>query len=254
MTAGPSSRLRDRGFAVASGAVLAAYNNVSGEHPWRSRWYVPANACAAAAALSAAAASGLTAADIGLGRGAWLPGRLASRLAAAVAAGWVLIAVVPATRPLLDDNRITSLEGRAVAYQAAVRIPVGTVLWEEVAFRGVLQAALRRVMAKGAAVTVTSVVFGIWHIRPTAEALALNRLAPSRGARIAAVTAVAAGTAAAGALLSVLRQRSGSLAAPVLVHLAANGTAPLASALARTLAANADSASVLAGAESRANQ
>ena len=49
---------------------------------------------------------------------------------------------------------------------------------------------------------------------------------------------MAAGTAAAGAVLSVLRDRSGSLAAPVLLHLAANCTAPLASALARTLAAN----------------
>jgi membrane protease YdiL (CAAX protease family) len=45
-----------------------------------------------------------------------------------------------------------------------------------------------------------------------------------------------AGTAAAGALLSFLRSRSGSLVAPVvLLHLAANCTAPLASALARTL-------------------
>ncbi|MFZ0192884.1 MAG: CPBP family intramembrane glutamate endopeptidase, partial [Streptosporangiaceae bacterium] len=60
----------------------------------------------------------------------------------------------------------------------------------------------------------------------------------TRGARIAAVTAVAAGTAAAGALLSSLRGRSGSLAAPVLLHLAANCTAPLASALARRLPAN----------------
>ena len=222
MTAGPSSRLRDRGFAVASCAVLAAYNNVSGERPWRSRWYVPANACAAAAALSAAAASGLTAADIGLGRGAWLPGRLAWRLAAAGAAGWVLIAVVPATRPLLDDNRITSLEGRAVAYQAVVRIPVGTVLWEEIAFRGVLQAALRRVMAKGAAVTVTSVVFGIWHIRPTAGALRANGLAGDRSRARAAVAAGVAATTAAGAFLSWLRERSGRVAAPALLHLAAN--------------------------------
>jgi membrane protease YdiL (CAAX protease family) len=76
-------------------------------------------------------------------------------------------------------------------------------------------------------------VFGLWHIRPTAEALAVNRLAAGRGARITAVTAVAAGTAGAGALLSLLRERSGSLAAPVLLHLAANCVAPLASALAR---------------------
>ena len=57
----------------------------------------------------------------------------------------------------------------------------------------------------------------------------------NRGARFSAVTATVAGTAAAGALLSFLRSRSGSLVAPVLLHLAANCTAPLASALARTL-------------------
>jgi membrane protease YdiL (CAAX protease family) len=222
MTAGPSSRPRDIGFAIASCAVLAAYNNVSGERPWRSRWYVPANVCAAGAALAAAAASGLTAADIGLRRDAWLPGQLASRLAAATAAGWLLIAVVPATRPLLGDKRITSLEGRAVAYQAAVRIPIGTVAWEEVAFRGVLQAALRRVMPRGAAVTVTSVVFGVWHVRPTAGALRVNGLAGDRRRATAGVLAGVAVTTAAGAFLSWLRERSGRVAAPALLHLAAN--------------------------------
>ena len=81
--------------------------------------------------------------------------------------------------PLLDDQRIAGLDRRQLAYQVLLRIPVGTVAWEEIAFRGVLQAA------------------------------------------------------GAGALLSRLRERSGSLAAPVLLHLAANCTAPLASALAR---------------------
>ena len=114
-----------------------------------------------------------------------------------------------------------------------LRIPVGTVGWEEIAFRGVLRAALRRVLAEPAATAVGSAVFGLWHIRPTAEALAVNRLAAGRGARITVVTAVAAGTAGAGALLSLLRERSGSLAAPVLLHLAANCAGPLASALAR---------------------
>jgi len=114
-----------------------------------------------------------------------------------------------------------------------VRIPVGTVAWEEIAFRGVLRAALRRVMDEPGATAVGSAVFGLWHIRPTAEALAVNGLAAGRGARITAVTAVAAGTAGAGAVLSLLRERSGSLATPVLLHLAANCAGPLASALAR---------------------
>ena len=141
-------------------------------------------------------------------------------------------ALTPAARPLLADERVARLDGREHAYHVLLRIPVGTVAWEEIAFRGVLAAALRRVLAEPAATVVASVTFGVWHFRPAAEALDLNQIAGVRGARIAAA---AAGTAAAGALLSVLRERSGSLAAPVLVHLAANCAGPLASALARTL-------------------
>ena len=216
------SRPGDKAFALASCAVLAAYNNVLGVHPWHNRRYVRVNLCATGTALAAAAASGLTPADLGLGRGRWLPGRPAVRLAGAVAAGWLLIAVVPATRPLLGDKRITSLDARAVAYQALIRIPVGTALWEEVAFRGVLQAALRRVMPKPTAIAVTSCVFGVWHIRPTLQALRANGLAGTRGRAVAGVAAAVAGTTAGGVLFSWLRERSGGLAAPILVHVATN--------------------------------
>src|SRR5215831_18984982 len=158
-------------FAIASCAVLAAYNNLAGTLPWHRRRYILLNVCATGAALAAAAASGLTATDLGLGRAELLPGvRLGSRLAAAAAGGWVLIAAVPATRPVLRDERIIGLSGRELAYQVLLRIPLGTVLWEETAFRGVLQAALGRVMPAGAAIAVTSGVFGIWHIHPTAGA------------------------------------------------------------------------------------
>ena len=103
--------------------------------------------------------------------------------------------------------------------------------WEEIAFRGVLRAALRRVMDEPGATVVGSAVFGLWHIRPTAEGLAVNGLAAGRGARVAAVAGVVAGTAGAGAVFSLLRERSGSLAAPVLLHLATNCAGPLASVL-----------------------
>jgi membrane protease YdiL (CAAX protease family) len=224
-------------FAAAACASLAWYNNFVGLRPWHRQWYPVVNGGAAAAALTAAAASGLSADDLGLGRDRLRAGlRYGSAAAAPVVAALGVAALIPATRPLLDDQRVAGLDRRELAYQVLLRIPVGTVAWEEIAFRGVLQAALRRVLAEPAATAVGSAVFGLWHIRPTAEALAVNRLAAGRGARITAVTAVAAGTAGAGALLSVLRQRSGSLAAPVLLHLAANCAAPLASALARSLA------------------
>jgi membrane protease YdiL (CAAX protease family) len=226
----------DVAFAAAVCIVLAGYNNLAGVQPWHRRWYPAINALAATAMLAAAAASGLTADDLGLRRDRLRSGlRLGSMAAAPVAAACGLAALTPATRPLLNDQRVAGLDRSQLTYHVLLRIPLGTVAWEEAAFRGVLQAALRRVLAEPAATAVASAVFGIWHIRPAAEALAANRLATTRGARISAVTATVAGTAAAGALLSHLRSRSGSLAAPVLLHLAANCTAPLASALARTL-------------------
>jgi len=223
-------------FAAAACIALAGYNNLAGVRPWHRRWYPAVNALAATGMLAAAAASGLTTTDLGLRRDRLRSGlRLGSAAAAPVVAAFGLAALTPATRPLLNDQRVAGLDRRQLAYHVLLRIPVGTVAWEEIAFRGVLRAALRRVLAEPAATAVASAVFGIWHIRPTAEALAANRLATDRGARIAAVSAVTAGTAAAGALLSLLRARSGSLAAPVLLHLAANCAGPLASALAQTL-------------------
>jgi membrane protease YdiL (CAAX protease family) len=232
----PGARPRDTAFAVAACALLTWYNNLAGREDWHRRWYPAVNTAAAAAALSAAAAAGLTADELGLSRDKLAAGlRLGTATAAPVAAAFALAPVVPAARPLLGDKRVAGLSTRQLAYQVLLRIPVGTVGWEEIAFRGVLHAALRRVLTDRAAIAAESAMFGIWHIRPTAEALGANQLATGRTARIAGVTTVVAGTAAAGVLLSALRGRSGSLAAPVLLHLTANCAGPLASAVAARL-------------------
>ena len=220
-------------FAVAAGAFLTWYNNVAGRWAWHRRWYPVVNGCAAVAAVAAGMASGLSTGELGLGRDRVRAGfRLGAAAAAPVVAAYGVAVLVPAARPLLDDQRVAGLDGRQLAYQVLVRIPVGTVVWEEIAFRGVFQASLRRVLPEPWAGAVGASVFGLWHIRPTAGALAVNGLATGRRARVLAVTGVVAGTAGAGALLSVLRERSGSLAAPVLLHLAANCTGALAAALA----------------------
>src|SRR5215469_4517843 len=101
----PPASPSERAFAATAAAVLATYNNVVGRHRWHDRWYVPLNACATGAVLAAAAASGLTDADIGLGPRSWRLGRTGMRWTGATAAGWVLIATLPATRPVLGDKR-----------------------------------------------------------------------------------------------------------------------------------------------------
>ena len=227
------SRRADVAFAAGAGVVLAGYNNLAGMQPWHRRWYPAVNALAAGVLLAGGVASGLTAGELGLGRV-----RLRAGVGLGLAAGAPVVAaygvgvLVPGGWRLLDDQRIAGLDRRELAYQVLLRIPVGTVLWEEVAFRGVLRAALRRVLGEPGATVVGSGVFGLWHVRPTVEALAVNGLAGGRWARIFAVTGVVGGTAGAGAVFCWLRERSGSLAAPVLLHVAANGAGALASAFA----------------------
>ena len=94
---------RDPAFAAGVCLALTGYNNLLGLHPWHDRWYTRLNAGATGAALAAASLGGLTAADIGIGRGRWLPGRLGFGLAAGGGAGWLRIAALPVTRPLLGD-------------------------------------------------------------------------------------------------------------------------------------------------------
>jgi membrane protease YdiL (CAAX protease family) len=231
-------RGRDVTVAAAWSAALIGWNNLAGQQAWHQRWYPLANLAATGTALAAAAARGLTADDLGLRRDRVAAGlRGAAAPSGALAAGWILLAAVPASRPALADQRITGLTWPEVAYQVTVRIPAGTVLWEEVAFRGVLQAALRRVLPRPAALAVTSGVFGLWHVRPTVEALRINQMAASRRATAGSVAATVAGTATAGLLLSWLRERSGSLAAPVLLHLSANCGAALAARSAHGISA-----------------
>ncbi|HZB18315.1 MAG TPA: CPBP family intramembrane glutamic endopeptidase [Blastococcus sp.] len=204
-------------------AGLAAWNNLVVHRLPAPGSYVVANAAATATVLTAARWAGLTRAELGLARGSLPAGlRWGGPSGVVVTAGYAVALVVPPLRPLLVDARVAGHDGADLAYQALVRIPVGTVLWEEVAFRGVLLAVLRRLVPPPAAVGASSVLFGVWHVRPTLDGLTANGLARGPVATGAAVLLGCLGTAAAGLAFTALRLRSGSLLAPVLLHLATN--------------------------------
>jgi membrane protease YdiL (CAAX protease family) len=165
-------------FATALVLVLSAWNNVVVTRlPGYPGSYVVANVAAAGALLAAARVSRLSWEDLGLARRR-LPVGLSWGGAsfALVACGYAVALAVPGLRPLLTDARVAGLDGGELAYQVLVRIPLGTVLWEEVAFRGVLLAALSRLVSVRAATAASAAVFGIWHIRPKLSALAANDL------------------------------------------------------------------------------
>ena len=194
------------------------------------------------AALNLATAAGLTAfagragcsrADLGI-----RPQDLASGLytglgAAAVAAGGVtLVAALPATRELFVDRRVTDVSRPEAVYHLALRIPLATALAEELLFRGALLALLRQRRPPVAAVLVTSLLFGAWHVLPTIDHYEGNPASAlvadsGRGQRLA-VLATMASTTGAGGVFAWLRLRSRSVLAPVLAHAAVNMSAYLA--------------------------
>ena len=217
--------------------VLLAWNNlVVHRLPGRPGSYVVANVAAAGVLLAAARASGLSWAELGLARRRLAAGaRWGGSCAAVVAAGYATALALPDVRPLLADGRAAGLGSGELAGQVLVRIPLGTVLWEEVAFRGVLLAALSRLLPRTGAVGLSAAVFGLWHVRPTLGALAANDLADGPLARTGAVALACLGTAAAGVVFAGLRERSGSLLAPALLHGATNSLGLLTAAAAHRL-------------------
>ena len=237
MHARPAGRRRAVVFAASTALLLAAWNNVVVTGlPGYPASYVPGNLAATTLLLTAARVDGVPWHQLGFDPRRLRDGvRWGGPASAAVAACYALGLTVPAVRPLLADARVAGADGADIAYQVLIRIPLGTVLWEETAFRGVLLAALLRVLPPRPAIGASAAVFGIWHIRPTLSATAANGLASGLLGRIAAAFWGCAGTAAAGLLFTGLRIRSGSLLAPLLVHAATNCLGLLAAAAAHRL-------------------
>lgn len=164
-----------------------------------------------------------------LGAGARWGAAAALVVAAAVSVGALLAEHLPGAGALLADERAAAAGG-ALASQTLWRIPVGTALFEEVAFRGVLLGALLRAGSRRRAVAVSSAVFGLWHVAPTAVALRVNDVAVASPEGLGAMAGAVAATTVAGAAFAGLRLGSGSLLAPILAHWATNASGLLAAA------------------------
>jgi membrane protease YdiL (CAAX protease family) len=219
---------RRLGAAVAV-VVIAGWNAIV-NRVLPAAWYVPANLAVAAGLVALGRLSGATPTELGLSPERARAGlRLGFAVAGVVATGIVVGVAVPGSRRFFVDQRLAGVSAAGLAYQAVIRIPLGTVVLEEVAFRGVL---LGLFGPGRIGVATSSVLFGLWHVLPTLDALAANDLANSLAARTAAVVGAVAFTGAVGVVFCALRLRSGSVAAPAVVHAAANSLGALATGVA----------------------
>jgi len=189
---------RTKAFGLAS--ALVAWSFTAGlKHPWRRH---PVTQAALGTALAL-----ITRAPLGLRPPALNSGvRWGTAVAVAVTTAIVsATACVPRVRVGMAERELPPRPGRWLA----VEIPLGTVWSEEMAFRGALASVADTAFGPIGGRLLQAVAFGLSHI-------------PDARANSEPIAGTVVVTGLAGWLLGWLAQRSGSLAAAMLAHLAIN--------------------------------
>jgi membrane protease YdiL (CAAX protease family) len=212
-------------------AALILYNNALNRWPpFNAAAYVPLNLTLTSALLILALGPfGLSPAALGLGSVEPLDVLVGAGLGILLAAPLGALLTTERGRSRLRDRRMESISGGALAYRALVRVPLGTAVTEEVVFRGVLF-ALWRGLGTVPAASLSSIVFGLWHIGPAHNMLEINRRGGPNTVPAGAVVLSVVLTAAGGGALMWLRLATGSLVVTILVHAIVNSLATIASA------------------------
>ncbi len=198
-----------------------------------SHWmYVPWAVLSTAVLLALAVrVDGRTWEELGLARSQVRRGlQWGGVLAGTVLAVYLVAVMIPATRELFEDDRVQGWTLAQTLEAAFIRVPFGTVLLEEVAFRGVLPATLAVRTRRWTAIGISALAFGVWHVLPALHLGEVNPVAEDSIGQLpqwVTVAAAVGSTAAVGVFFSWLRERSGSLLAPMALHWSTNGLAYL---------------------------
>ena len=196
-----SKLIRATGLAGA----LVGWSFTAGlDQPWRRHPVAQAGYGTALAAVARA--------PLGLRPPALRSGLQVGLVAAgAVAAGVAAGTAAPKVRAVMAERDLPPRPW----HWLAVEIPLGTVWSEETAFRGALAASAAEAFGPTGGRLLQALTFGLTHI-PDARAT---------GEPILGTVAV---TGLAGWVFALLAERSGSLAAPMLAHLAINEAGAIA--------------------------
>lgn len=209
-------------------AGVGAWNVVQNSIPRHAYGWLNLTGSVAIAGI-AGPSLGLTREDLRLGPGAvGRGGRVAAPLAAVVVAGVAVAASSPAGRRMFRDERVERRGGADLAKETLFRIPVGTALFEELLFRGLVEGWARPRLGERRATVVSSIGFGLWHVIPTLRTLSVYRSGRFRATPLRTALGVAGavvGTAVAGVGFSTLARRATSVVAPALVHGVINSAA-----------------------------
>jgi membrane protease YdiL (CAAX protease family) len=143
-------------------------------------------------------------------------------------------------RPVLLDTPleygpVARMARREMLEDVLLRVPVGIALLEELAFRGLLYAALRRGYSVKTSVLWSAAAFAAWHLAVTYTSAVQTNIAdslrvPERARPVvrplvlpAAVVGGMITTGFAGVVFALLRERTGNLVGPIVAHWIVDG-------------------------------
>ena len=211
-------------------AALAMYANVIVNEVLKPPWYVPFNAGVLGIALVVAYRGGTTWTAMGMRADRVRRGIIIGGIIAVAIVALIAVAVaIPSARDAFKDQRIVEGSVGLSLYHALFRVPIGTAVYEEVLFRGIIFGMLARRASVLSAAVWSSVLFGIWHLLPAIDAIESNPIGDALGGSWEPVVAAVVSTFIAGILFVWIRLYAGSIVAPILVHVASNSMAILAS-------------------------
>ncbi|MEV6832655.1 CPBP family intramembrane glutamic endopeptidase [Amycolatopsis sp. NPDC051102] len=214
-----------RGPAVAAAVVTLAASTTLANRVLPGWAYPLCGLVAAAVLVVLARAAGCSWRDLGL-RTFRRPALVGLAGAALVAVVFGIALAVPSLRTVYQDGRVGDPDFGQLLWLTCGRILFGTVLIEEVAFRGVLPALFgaEDERWRWRPILLAAALFGLWHALP---ALAIGRNAAVHavfGATPAVVLQVLAMAAAgaAGILMHWWRHAGRGVLASVIVHFTTN--------------------------------
>lgn len=219
---------RRRLWALAAAIVALTISNVMSNRVLPEWAYVPWNLSMAFILLGIAYRGGAGPVAVGLGIRHWhRPVGVGLLLAGGTALLFALGMALPATQAAFIDSRIGNADVAQMLFVVLIQIPLGTVVLEEVAFRGVLPALMGSSPAirwRWVPVLGASALFGLWHILPSIgidDANAAVGGALGHNEVLTTTLAVLAMTVA-GILLCLLARLGKGIKTTMLLHWATN--------------------------------
>lgn len=218
--------LRNRALAIC--IAILALSNVMSNRVLPGWAYVPWNLSVAALLVWIGHRALVGPVAIGLAMRKWRrPVGVGLILVAVVAMTVLVLVTIPATRTVFFDVRAAHAPLSVMLYNVFIRIPLGTVVLEEVAFRGVLPGLLGAAPAwrwETPAVLWASTMFGLWHILPSFGIASGNAAVGGalHGNQLLATVLAVAGTAVIGVAICLVARIGRGIKATMLLHWATN--------------------------------